>query len=177
MEFKNCGDRFKVRMKKEDGSYFFGTLSIPVMSNNRTLQFVPVRRILRVDIGSGVEIGDCFFTNKGEGFLCASNGDVEGFNSDLKTLLAVPLTKKAEWSRVTTQVDRLTGMKCAESKEVLGEIWVCLEANGVESDTLRVDKEKYRIMTGADVKEGDFIDGIYKIKRVDEIFGVRLAYA
>lgn len=177
MEFSSVGNHIRVRMKKENGSSFYGSLTLPTTSNNRTTQFVPVRRVLRVNLNTTIGVGDVFFTTKGDGFLTVDNGEVESRNSNLKTYLAVPLTKKVKWQRKTVKIDPITGMKTDDVLQDLGDIWIACEYKGAELDSLRVDKSIFRIVTGADVLCGDLLDGNLTVNTSNKTLGVTLLYA
>lgn len=171
MRFKDIGNRFKVRMRREDGSFFYGALSLPTISNNRTTDFTPTRRLLRVDDGVKMTAGVIFFTPKNVPFLTAINGEDEYIRSDLNTFRCVEVNKEMEWTRRNRKKNPITGLDEGDEVVSFGYIWAALEPDGQTLDTLKVIKKDFRIITNADVKEGDYI-GKYRALRVDKVLGV-----
>lgn len=171
MRFRDIGNRFKVRMRREDGSYFYGALTIPTLSNNRTTDFIPTRRILRVDDCVKMTAGVVFFTPKNVAYLTALNGEDEYIRSDLNTFRCVEVNTDFEWTRRKKKTNPITGMSEGDEIDHLGKIWAAFEPDGQTLDTLKVIKKDFRIITNADVKEGDYI-GQYRALRVDKVLGV-----
>ena len=58
-----------------------------------------------------------------------------------------------------------------EEIEDLGLIWTAFEVDGQTLDTMKVVKKDFRIVTNAEIVEGDFI-GKYRALRVDYSLGV-----
>lgn len=171
MRFKDIGNRFKVRMTREDGTQFFGQLSLPTISNNRTTDFTPTRRQLRVDDVVGMTAGVVFFTPKNESYLTAYNGENEYIRSDLSTFIAIHVNREMRWTRTKTKINPVTQMPEGEEIEDLGLIWTAFEVDGQTLDTMKVVKKDFRIVTNAEIVEGDFI-GKYRALRVDYSLGV-----
>lgn len=176
MRFKDCGNRFRVVMTLEDGNRFYGILTLPTLSNNRTTDFTNSRRILFVDDGSLCRVGSVFTTPKKERFLAAFNGVNEYIRSDRKTFLAVRITDKMTWQRKTETFDPVSGIPTGEVFEDLGDIWVAFESDRETEDTLKISKNDFRIVTNAELVEGDVIGGKYTVQRVDKNLGVSVAY-
>ena len=149
MRFKDIGNRFKVRMTREDGTQFFGQLSLPTISNNRTTDFTP----------------------KNESYLTAYNGEDEYIRSDLNTFIAIHVNREMRWTRTKTKINPVTQMPEGEEIEDLGLIWTAFEVDGQTLDTMKVVKKDFRIVTNAEIVEGDFI-GKYRALRVDYSLGV-----
>lgn len=175
MRFRDIGNCFKVRMKREDGTEFFGQLSLPTMSNNRTTDFSPTRRQLRVDDAVKLSPGVIFFTPKKEAYLTAYNGENEYIRSDLNTFIAIHVTREMRWTRVKTKTNPVTGLQEGTEEEDLGLIWTAFETDGQTEDTLNVVKKDFRIVTNVEVLEGDYI-GKYRALRVDYSLGVYIVH-
>lgn len=171
MRFKDIGNRFKVKMTKEDGTSFFGQLTLPTISNNRLADLSPTRRILKVDDAVPMTAGVVFFTPKKESYLTAYNGEDEYIRSDVNTFLAIRVNREMRWTRRTTKVNPVTGLPEGEATEDFGLIWAAFEVDGQTTDSMDVVKKDFRIVTNAEIVEGDFI-GKYRALRVDYSLGV-----
>lgn len=175
MRFSDIGDRFKIRLRREDGNEFFGQLTLPTLSNNRTTDFSPTRRQLRVDDAVKLTPGVIFFTPKNESYMTAYNGEIEYIRSDLNTFLAIHVTREMRWSRVKTKTNPVTGLQEGTEEEDLGLIWTAFETDGQTLDTMKVVKKDFRIITNVEVLEGDYI-GKYRALRVDYSLGVYVVH-
>lgn len=172
MRFRDVGNSFKIKFQKEDGSFFFGQMTIPTMSNNRTTDFAPTRRILVVDDVVDVSSGMIIKSPKGENYLTYYNGENEYTRSDQKTFGLIRVTREMSWKRLKKVIDPVTGMSKGEEYEDFGLIWAAFEADGQSVDTLNVIKKDFRILTNAQVVEGDILSDKYRASRVDNVLGI-----
>lgn len=177
MEFKNAGKRFRVKMKKEDGTSFSASLQSPTTANKRSSfsEFRPEKRTLFADSGVNLKAGDVFITPRGKSYMCAYNGESEYAPSDLITFLAIPVFEKKTWQRKSTEIDPITGIAKDESTLDLGLVWVSIEDDGQRNDTIKVAKPQYKLITNVPLMLGDIIGEKYTVKRVDFILGVTVA--
>lgn len=175
MRFKDIGNRFKIKLRREDGKCFFGRFNLPTLSNNRTTDFSPTRRILTVDDAAGISAGVIFTTPKNESYLTAYNGENEYVRSDSNSLLAVRVTKEMKWTRIKQKINPITGIPEGNETEDLGLIWTAFEPDGKTEDTMKVIKKDFRIVTNVEVVEGDYI-GKYRALRVDYSLGVYVVH-
>lgn len=173
MEFRHCGDRFRVKMTAENGNVFYGAMTIPKVSNNSETGLETTRRILRVNDSTPIECGTIFKTPKGYEYLCAENGSSEYPGSDLKTYLALPINRTFEWTRKGVEIDPLTGMKRKETVESLGFVKVCFNPDGEKEDSFQIPQDKIKVVLKDEVLIGDYL-GEYRVKKIDEMLGVKV---
>ena len=139
------------------GTRFKGVLSPTNEQTLQSLTFISLRHLLRTRRDEPVKARDEFMDAFGRMFLLAE----DDLRPSGKTFVCFELQKLCKWERVgAPTVDPVTKQPRAGSMQNLGQIWCCFEPMNATRDggvSVMIDRE--RVITGADIRLGDRIDG------------------
>lgn len=169
----NAAARFDTTFQIVNGPRFRGQLQ-EIADTTRVSNFHSARRLLRVRPGSAVRVRDVFRTSGGQLFLCASHGDRFRIDQLFREFKLFEMTEIAEWLRKEVTVDPVTGLEVGGDYVSKGPIYVAEEPAGDEEDQIRIPRQTFRLITGADLKVDDMVNGMI-VRAVTTELGVTVA--
>lgn len=162
-------EMFSVVCRTPTGHKFKGEFGDPNASPRprREIQNLP-HRTLTVRRAAVVMAGDLITADGVSYVLCGQHN-----YRDLRKFLAVEVNAAMRWERLSEELDPVTRLPRGSHLQLLdAALPVTLEPrNWMEEEKFEVDT--YRVFTGADVREGDRLDGL-KVLRSTDIFGLRM---
>lgn len=172
----NVSRRAESMLKTIDGFPFPGTIFAQNEGTVPSYDFSEPRFLVRVRMSSPVVSGMIIVGIDGRKFITADH-DQASLSGEMlyRTLKLFPANRNMKWERETTITDTLTGLEKGTGKADLGTIWCMNEPITKEPIdlTLRIKEQMFRIITNADIKENDVLDGMI-VRRIDNVLGVKL---
>jgi hypothetical protein len=168
------GRHIQQKMRTVDGVAFYGYLWTSQTRNLPDTSFVQPRRFVRVDDACALKTGDTIVTASDIKYLTADNVNEE-FRGEVvsRSHRLFLVDKQRTWTRDTSTIDPVTGMKRKTGDTTMGLIWSALEPVGMESDQIKISQHKYRLLVAEDVQVNDRIDGLV-VRSVTEQLGLRI---
>lgn len=175
MDFQNVGKRFYRKYKTEDGTYFKALIGKIPMTGRYT-NYVIGGMIMFTDINCPIDVGTIFMSQANRVMMVMDNAEEETFGARQKSFVIRILTKHFTWQRKVDVINPITGLPETTEIEDLGSFWCSLEASGNKTDNMHITTGKYTFVCNKDLKEGDIIDGKYRITKSERLVGVTVAY-
>lgn len=162
-------------LQTDEGMEFFGTIMPVSESAIPSYDFTTPRNIIRVPSDSPLTVGKIIVDAFSRRFLTAIHDSGFLDNRQLyKVYRLYVMNSQSSWIRGSNIIDPLTKISKGNTDVELGPIWVNREPIGREEIdlTFRVKEQSYQILTNADVRLNDKIDGMV-VKRVDNVLGIK----
>lgn len=173
-----AGRRFDSLMQTTDGLPFRGTIEPLAEREPQPYDFSEPRLLLRVQHNCPVRTGMTIIDPAGRRLLLADHDVSFQYDEfEYRTHRLFLMNREVEWKREAVVIDALTGLKKSTNEPTdLGKIWCMMERMEREylDATLRLREETFRVVTGADIKLNDIIDGKV-VKRIDINRGIKIA--
>lgn len=151
--------QFQKLFRTRGGVKFNGELNTP--PNTAQDNYRP-RRTLTVSKNALVTTGDVV-TGDGSSFLLSLSSDL----SDTRQFKAYQITHRVSWTRKADQVDFVTGLPKDANLLILDEALPIVVEYGQIAQNLGIETDKYRVLTGADVRPGDRLGAWLVMSRTD----------
>lgn len=138
--------------------------------------FSSTRFLMRVRFSSIVTSGMMIIDVVGRHFITAELDEAFLQNEPLyRNLRLFPANTLVRWERESSSVDPLTQLERGTGKSLVKEVRMMVEPITKEPIdlTLRIQEQKFRVITNEDVKEGDILNDMV-VRRVDQALGVKL---
>lgn len=158
--------QFQTLFRTQQGHKFYGELGIPALTASTT-DFQP-RRTLIVSKKAMVDTGDVAFSDSGT-FLLAHNATFE----ETLQFKCFEITHRTSWSRMVNRIDPVTGMARDDYNQILDPALPVVIEYGTIVQNIRIETERYNILTGADVQVGDRL-GAWIVQTRREALGLNL---
>jgi hypothetical protein len=158
--------QFTKVFRTREGMKFNGELSLPIERTTPS-DFRP-RRLLTVSQNAVVQTGD-IVTSEEATFLVTLSATF----TDLKQFKCFEITHRISWTRKTDQVDPVTGMLRDTGNLLVDEALPVVIEYGKVVENLGIETDKYKILTGADVKVGDRLSS-WVVQTRKEALGLKL---
>ena len=166
-------ERFSVTLRTSAGLKFRGEFGAPnsFPRPRKEIQNLPHRALVTAR-NSVAKAGDLVRSNGQEYLLCGQH-----VQHEIKRFLAVEVNNHLLWSRIGEITDPVTGMPKDEDAETIMDpaLPVVIEP-GREIEEQRFGQTQYRLLTAADVKEGDLL-GDMTVTRAMDLLGLRMVEA
>ena len=158
--------QFKTLFRTQNGNKFFGELGLPSQSAS-TIDFRP-RRSLTVSKKAMVDTGDVVFSDTGTYLLA-----LQATYSETLQFKCFEITHRISWSRKADQVDPVTGLPRDSVMQILdASLPLVIEYGGVVQN-MGIETDRYRVLTGADVKVGDRL-GAWLVQTRQDALGLHM---
>lgn len=172
---QTIGRRFENDMVRADG-FPFKAVVLPLDdSTGVSYDFSEPRLIVRLRHDSSVGSGQVVMDPAGRRLLLGTHDENSIYNEVLyKSCVAYILNTEAKWERPTEgETDPLTKLKRGAGRTPMGTIEALIEPMMRErtDGTIRVRESAYRLVTGAPVELGDFVNDMV-VKRLDNLRGI-----
>lgn len=166
------GEVFETQFWSASGRPFRGVMMPIQDSEVPSYDFSEPRTLMRVRADCPMGVGHVIMDDLDRRWLLAT----QDATRDWITFKLFPLNAEVRWEREERRRDLLTNRPMAEGRICLEHLWVLREQGGRErtDGVIRVAEQTHRIITGAPLQLGDFIDNV-QVKRVDSVLGVWLA--
>jgi hypothetical protein len=148
------------------GVKFYGELGLPPAASGQ-VNYRP-RRTLTVSDKALVNTGDVVRCDDADYLIALSSSFAA-----TKQYLAFDITHKISWSRKVRYEDFVTGLAKDEVLEIVDQALPVVIEYGSVSENMGIETDKYRILTGEDVKVGDRL-GAWLVQSRVELFGLNL---
>ena len=151
--------QFQKLFRTRQGVKFNGELNTPTDSaqdNHRP------RRTLTVSKSALVTTGDVV-TAEGSSYLLSLSSDL----SDTRQFKAYQITHRVSWTRKADQVDFVTGLPKDADLVILDDALPVVVEYGQIVQNLGIETDKYRVLTGSDVRPGDRLGAWLVMSRTD----------
>jgi len=158
--------QFTKVFRTREGMKFHGELSLPIERTTPS-DFRP-RRLLTVSQNAVVQTGD-IVTSEEATFLVTLSATF----TDLKQFKCFEITHRLIWSRKTDQVDFVTGLPRDTGELVLDSGLPLVVEYGKVSESLGIETDSYKILTGQDIRLGDRL-GPWLVQTRKEALGLKL---
>lgn len=164
-------ERFEMPFVTEEGVPFSGVL-MPLDQNEAiSNDFVESRQIMRVPLNCIARTGTVILDAFGRRHLLANHDLTRHYRSHR----VYPLDTEAIWSRSVAEIDALTGRERGVTRVPMPNIWVMSEVlTEVRESAMGLAEQARRIITGADLKLNDAIDG-RMVRKLDKAQGIWIA--
>jgi hypothetical protein len=142
----------------------------PVESGQPTREMAETRTFARTLANTLIRVGDVL--RVGDQHYLAADHPSTGRD---KVFRLFPADRLVSWERTGTIVDPLTQRPKGTGPVDMGDIWVVWDMITREPFDLniRIGDQKHLVITGADVHDGDLLDG-ETVKRVNTALGLRV---
>lgn len=162
-------DRFMERLQVEGGPTSRAIVQRASDAETPALDFSPPRLTARVQLDSLLKVGDVVLRQGGERFVLGEHSRTPWY----RTFWLFTASRQVTWRRPATAVDTLTDVVKTTGWGTPTQIWVGWETMTREAldRDMRLREEMYRVVTGADVRENDQIDG-QQVKRINRVLGI-----
>ena len=173
----NVHRRHESMLKTIDGFPFPGVVYAAGEGTIPSYDFSETRFLLRVRSTSPIKAGLVVVDTNKRVFLTANHDFALNQGVPLyRTLRLFPANKQLKWQREQTVIDSLTQLERGNGKADLGTIWALKEPITREPIdlTLRIKEQAFRIITNAELRDGDILDDMV-VRRVDDVLGLTLA--
>lgn len=159
-----------VTLRTAEGHQFRGEFGSPngFPRPRREVQNIP-HQALAVSRNSIAKDGD-LVTYRGTTFLLCGQHHL----TDVRIFLALEIQSWVRWTRTEEAIDPIIGVKRDTVTTTLSEELPVILDPIRYLEELKFQKPVYRMLTGADVREGDKIDDL-TILQVSELLGLRVA--
>lgn len=151
--------QFQKLFRTRQGVKFNGELNAP--ANTAQDNYRP-RRTLTVAKAALVTTGDVV-TAEGSSYLLSLSSDL----SDTRQFKAYQITHRVSWTRKADQVDFVTGLPKDADLVILDDALPIVVEYGQVVQNLGIETDKYRVLTGSDVKPGDRLGAWLVMSRTD----------
>jgi hypothetical protein len=139
-------------------------------------QWATPRLVFRTSPESLATAGTIIVDAFGRRLILGTHGNYQvGPDRLYKVFRIIEANKHVSWTRKTTTLDPVTKLQKKDQDIELGPIWVAVEPLGrLDGDRdVRVREDGHQIVTSADVKLNDVVDGQI-VRRVQEVLGIKL---
>lgn len=139
-------------------------------------QWSTPRLVFRTSPESLANPGTIIIDTFGRRLILGSHGSYQiGPEKLYKVFRVIEATKAVSWIRETTVMDPVTKLQKKDQDVEHGPIWVAIEPLGrLDGDRdVRVREDGHQIVTSADVRLNDVVDGQI-VRRVQDVLGIKL---
>ena len=159
-------DQFSAVFRTRSGIKFNGELGLPI--ERTTPSDFRSRRLLTVSNRALVTTGDVVSCD-GRTYLLSFQNALTYTNQ----FRAFEITHRLSWTRMTEEIDLATGMPRGTVSMILDDALPVVLEYGKIAENLAIETDKYRVLTGSDVRVGDRL-GAWIVQTRREAVGLNL---
>lgn len=165
------GNRFKTKLRKEDGSSFYGQI-LDIPDTSRVSNFLSARRYLRVNPNSTIIPGD-IISGGSIKYIVATHAEGFHLGPIYRHFKLFEVDKILEWKKKSFVENPVTGIKEMTLSDEFDKVYLSLQPSSDISDSIRIPQETFIALSNIRVERDEIIEG-YTVTKLNEVLGIYL---